>query len=41
MVVDSLKWIYLHGNETDIYVIDSILPGNDQQKVYWHDYPNI
>ena len=34
MNVDSLKWMYFHGNETDICVIGSIFSGNDQQKVY-------
>ena len=33
--VDSLKWMYFHGNETNICVIESIFSGNDQQKEYY------
>ena len=29
MNVDSLKWMYFHGNETDNCVIESIFFGND------------
>ena len=34
MNVDSLKWIYFQGNETENCVIERIFSGNDQQKVY-------
>ena len=36
--VDSLKWMYFHGNESDYCVIESIFSGNDQQKVecFWN-----
>ena len=40
MNVDSLKRMYFHCNETDIYFIESIFSGNDQQKVY-HDNCNF
>ena len=33
MKADSLKWLYFHGNETDICFIESLFSGNDQQKV--------
>ena len=33
MNANSLKWMYFHGNETDIWVIETVFSGNDQQKV--------
>ena len=35
MIVNLLKWMCFHGNETNICVTDSIFSGSAQQNVYF------